>query len=48
MNASFVREELADLFPATPPRRPPNYFFTGKGHPPDPRRPDYMDLEREP
>ncbi len=37
VNAFFVRSELADVLPTGDqvPRRSPNFFLTGTGHPPD-------------
>ncbi len=37
VNAFFVRKEFLDAFdlPSGPPRRAPNFFLTGRGHPPD-------------
>jgi hypothetical protein len=50
VNAFFVRADLltdTGLPPADVPRRPPNYFGSGAGHPRDPHDRPWVDLDRD-
>jgi len=49
VNAFFVRSDLAADFPSADllPARFPNYYFGGRGHPEDPLKRPYLDLDGE-